>query len=48
MPRRRIEILHKLLTNQFFIIAGAILLFLLVNTLMGPGKVEPVMNKFLA
>jgi hypothetical protein len=36
------EILHSLMTNQLFIFAVAIVLFLLVITLADPGKGEAV------
>lgn len=48
MRRKPVDILHELLTNQFFIIAGAIVLFLLVNALVGPGKVYPIIRKLVA
>ena len=38
------EVLHTLLTNQLFIFAVAIILFLLVITLAGPGKGEAVVG----
>jgi hypothetical protein len=47
MRKRAFSILYNLLTNDFFIVAGAIVLFLLVNALVAPGKVGPVMPKFL-
>ena len=40
MSSKPIEILHTLMTNQFFIFAVAIVLFLLVITLADPGKGE--------
>jgi hypothetical protein len=42
MSSKPVEILHTLMTNQFFIFAVAIVLFLLVITLVGPGKSEAV------
>jgi hypothetical protein len=42
MLRKPMEILHTLMTNQLFIFALAILLFLLVITLVDPGKGEAV------
>ena len=44
MPRKSMETLHSLMTNQFFIFAVAIVLFLLVITLMDPGKSEAVLG----
>ena len=46
MPRKPVEILHTLMTNQFCIFALAILLFLLVITLSDPGKSEAVISEF--
>jgi hypothetical protein len=46
MLRKPMEILHTLMTNQFFIFAVAIILFLLVITLMGPGKSEAVLDEW--
>jgi len=46
MPRKLVEILHTLMTNQFFICAAAIVLFLLVITLVDPGKSEAVIGEF--
>jgi hypothetical protein len=46
MPRKPMEILHSLMTNQFCIFCLAILLFLLVITLSGPGKSEAVIGEF--
>jgi hypothetical protein len=37
MPREPVEILHTLMTNQWFIFAAAIVLFLLVIALADPG-----------
>lgn len=42
MLRKPMEILYTLMTNQLFIFAGAIVLFLLVITLIDPGKGEAV------
>jgi hypothetical protein len=44
MRGKVVDILHELLTSHLFIFAGAIVLFLLVNALLGPGKVEPVIT----
>jgi hypothetical protein len=46
MPRKPVEILHSLMTNQFCIFALAILLFLLVITLAAQGKSEAVTSEF--
>jgi hypothetical protein len=46
MPKKPMEVLHTLMTNQFFIFAVAILLFLLVITLSDPGKGEAVIGDF--
>jgi len=46
VSRKPIEILHTLMTNQLFIFAAAILLFLLVITLVDPGKGEAVTGSF--
>ena len=46
MLRRPMEILHTLMTNQLFILAVAIVLFLLVITLADPGKGEAVVSGF--
>ncbi len=48
MRRKLIDTLHKMLTSNLFIIAGAIVLFLLVNALLGPDKVGPVMGQLWA
>lgn len=42
MRRKLFDISHELLTSHLFILAGAILLFLLMNALLGPDKVTPV------
>ena len=42
MLRKPMEILHTLMTNQLIIFAAAIVLFLLVITLVDPGKGEAV------
>ena len=44
MLRKPMETLHTLMTNQLIIFAVAIVLFLLVITLMGPGKGEAVIG----
>lgn len=46
MHRKPMEILHALMTNQWFICAVAIVLFLLVITLMDPAKGEAVIGDF--
>lgn len=40
MLGKPMETLHTLMTNQWFILAAAIVLFLLVITLVDPGKGE--------
>jgi hypothetical protein len=44
MFTKPMEILHTLMTNQLFIFAVAIVLFLLVITLADPGKGEAVID----
>ena len=46
MPKKSLEVLHTLMTNQFFIFAVAIVVFLLVITLSDPGKSEAVISAF--
>ena len=46
MLRKPLEILHTLMTNQLFIFAVAIVLFLLVITLVDPGKGEAVIGSW--
>lgn len=46
MLSRPMEILHTLMTNQLFIFAVAIVLFLLVITLVDPGRGEAVIGKW--
>jgi hypothetical protein len=46
MLRKPVEILHTLMTNQLFIFAVAIVLFLLVITLADPGKGEAVLSNW--
>jgi hypothetical protein len=46
MPRKPMEILHNLMTNQLCIFGLAILLFLLVITLSEPGHSETVIGEF--
>lgn len=46
MPRKPVEILHTLMTNQFCIFALAILLFLLVITLSDPGESQAVIGEW--
>jgi hypothetical protein len=44
MPRKFIDVLHELMTNQLFILAMAIVLFLLLITLADPARSEAVMS----
>lgn len=44
MQRKPVEILHELMTNQFFILGVAVVLFLVVITLMDPGQSEAVIG----
>jgi len=46
MPSKPMEILHTLMTNQIFIIAAAIVLFLLVITLVDPHESEAVIGEW--
>jgi hypothetical protein len=46
MLRNPMEILHTLMTNQLFIFAVAIVLFLLAITLGDPGKSEAVFGEW--
>lgn len=46
MLRKPMEILHTLMTNQLFIFAVAIVLFLLVITMADPSKGEAVIGDF--
>ena len=46
MPKKPLEILYTLMTNQFFIFAVAIVLFLLVITLADPGMSEAVIGEW--
>ena len=46
MSSKPVEILHTLMTNQFFIFAVAIVLFLLAVTLSDPGTSEAVSGEF--
>jgi hypothetical protein len=46
MPKKPMEVLHTLMTNQIFIFAVAIVLFLLAITLSDPGKSEAVISEF--
>jgi len=46
MSSKPVEILHTLMTNQFFIFAVAIVLFFLVITLADPGKSEAVLGEW--
>ena len=45
MPRKPIDILHELMTSQIFILAVAIVLFLLVITLADPGKSQATIGQ---
>ena len=44
MLGKLMETLHTLMTNQWFILAMAIVLFLLVITLADPGKGEAMIS----
>jgi len=44
MPRKFFDVMHELMTNQLFILAVAIVLFLLLITLADPGQSEAVMG----
>jgi hypothetical protein len=44
MPRKFIDVLHELMTSQLFIVAMALLLFLLLITLVDAGQGEAVMG----
>jgi hypothetical protein len=46
MLRKPMDILHTLMTNQLFIFAAAIVLFLLVITLADPSKSEAVIGEW--
>jgi len=46
MPKKPLEVLHTLMTNQFIIFAVAIVLFMLVITMSDPGKSEAVISEF--
>ena len=46
MLRKSMDILHTLMTNQLFIFAAAIVLFLLVITLVDPSKSEAVSGEW--
>ena len=46
MPKKPMEVLHTLMTNQIFIFAVAIVLFLLAITLSDPGKSGAVISEF--
>jgi hypothetical protein len=46
MPSKPMEILHTLMTNQIFIFAAAIVLFLLVITLADPGESQAVIGEW--
>ncbi|HZE21894.1 MAG TPA: hypothetical protein VE082_07570 [Desulfobaccales bacterium] len=44
MRRKIVEISHQCLTNNWFILAWAIVLFMLVNALLDPCKVDAVIR----
>ncbi len=46
MLRKSMDTLHTLMTNQLFIFAVAIVLFLLVITLAGSSRSEAVIGEF--
>lgn len=46
MSRKFFDVMHKLMTNQLFILAMAIVLFLLLITLADAGQSEAVMGGF--
>lgn len=46
MMRKPMEILHTLMTNQLFIFAVAVALFLLAVTLLEPGRGEALNADF--
>jgi hypothetical protein len=46
MSRKFFDVMHGLMTNQLFILAMAILLFLLLITLADAGQSEAVMGDF--
>jgi hypothetical protein len=46
MSGETMDILHTLMTNQLFIFAVAIVLFLLVITLVDPGQSQAVIGEF--
>ena len=46
MPQEPMETLHTLMTNQMFIFAVAIVLFLLLITLVDPGESQAVIGKW--
>ncbi|MGA9756571.1 MAG: hypothetical protein WBV23_15655 [Desulfobaccales bacterium] len=48
MPRKPIEILHELMTSQVFILAVAIMLFLLMITLADPGQSQATVGRLWA
>jgi hypothetical protein len=43
---KTMDTLHTLMTNQLFIFAVAIVLFVMVITLVDPGKGEAVISEF--
>jgi hypothetical protein len=46
MSSTPMEILHTLMTNQIFIFAAAIVLFLLAITLLDPGQSQAVIGQW--
>jgi hypothetical protein len=44
MSRKFFDVTHKLMTNHFFILAVAIVLFLLLITLVDAGQSQAVMS----
>jgi hypothetical protein len=42
MRSKVVDISHRLLTNNFFIVGGAFMLFIMMNALLGLWKVEPM------
>jgi hypothetical protein len=48
MTSKPIDILHALMTNHLFIIAVAIILFLLLITLVDPGESQAVIGELWA
>jgi hypothetical protein len=46
MDQKTIDMVHKVMTNQFVILVGAILLFLLVIALIDPSESQAVIPAF--